>query len=176
MTEKQFVGFKAPKDTVELAKSKLAHGEMSEILRQRLASVAHGTDVAEETRIKDNLEELRESRRDKLQEIQNLQNDVDEIERKIGRKEERLDVLREQEGQYDGVLAMLEEDLHGGMRIFTESGKVKRAAELGDCTVQDVINDLKERNTDVPDQAFRKAKPQEEGNWQDEIDEGGSLL
>lgn len=170
------VNFKANSDTVEEAKSKLDYGEMSEILRRALEEVAHGADVAEETRLTDRLKTLRENRRGLRQERDNIETELDEVNRKIERVEQRLDSVREQEGQYDGVLAMLEEDLHDGMRILKESNKIQRAAKVGDCSAGDVIADLKERNPDVPDEAFRKAKPTEEGNWKDEVDTTESLL
>jgi len=176
MTEKTQVGFEAEKSTVEEVKAKLEYGELSERLRQCLDVIAHGTDVSEETRLTDRLQTLREERRDLRQERDNIEKDIEEKTRDIERVEQRLDNLREQDGEYDGVLAMLEEDLHDGMRIVGGSNKIKRAAQLGDCSVDEVIEDLKERNPDVPGDAFRKAKPHEEGNWQDELDAEGSLL
>ena len=172
----KLVNFKIDEATLEQAKAHLEHGEMSQRLRETLETIAHGTDVAEESRLTDRLQTLRENRRSLRQERDNIETELDETNRKIERIEQRLDSLREQEGQYDGVLAMLEEDLHDGMRIVGGSNKIKRAAQLGDCSVDEVIEDLKERNPDVPADAFRKAKPHEEGNWQDELDAEGSLL
>ena len=165
MSNKTQVGFEVDKDTVETAKQKLEFGEMSQRLRETLEAIAHGTEVAEETRLTDRLQTLREERRSLRQQRDEVENGLDEVNRKIERVEQRLDSLREQDGQYDGVLAMLEEDLHSGIRILGGSDKIKRAAKLGDCSVDDVVADLKERNPDVPDKAFRPAEQGEPAVW-----------
>ena len=167
--------FKANSETVELAKDKLEHGEMSKLLRETLDRVAHGADVAEETRLKDALESIREDKRDLRQDRDNIERQLDEKSREEERIEQRLDALREQEGEYDGVLAMLEEDLHEGVRIMEGSSKVKRAAAIGNCESQDVIADLKERNPDVPKKAYRKSETDEPPKW-NASESGGSLL
>ena len=174
MSNKTQVGFEVDKDTVETAKQKLEFGEMSQRLRETLEAIAHGTEVAEETRLTDRLQTLREERRSLRQQRDNVETDLDEVNRKIERVEQRLDSLREQDGQYDGVLAMLEEDLHSGVRILGGSDKIKRASELGDCSVDEVIEDLKERNPEVPEKAFRPAQAGEPADWQS--DETESLL
>ena len=174
MSNKTQVGFEVDKDTVETAKQKLEFGEMSQRLRETLEAIAHGTEVAEETRLTDRLQTLREERRSLRQQRDEVENGLDEVNRKIERVEQRLDSLREQDGQYDGVLAMLEEDLHSGIRILGGSDKIKRAAKLGDCSVDDVIEDLKERNPEVPDKAFRPAEQGEPADWQSDNTE--SLL
>jgi len=176
MTEHdKHVGFKANSETVEVAKSKLDHGELSELLRREVDRIAHGTDVAEEQRLTDQLESLREERREKRQERDNIERDLEELEREIERVERRLSELRDQEGEYDGVLAMLEEDLHDGVRIIGGGEKIKKAARIGDCTTDDVIDDLKERNPDVPDKAYRPSGPNEPPKWNDD-QTGESLL
>ena len=174
MSNKTQVGFEVDKDTVETAKQKLEFGEMSQRLRETLEAIAHGTEVAEETRLTDRLQTLREERRSLRQQRDEVENGLDEVNRKIERVEQRLDSLREQDGQYDGVLAMLEEDLHSGVRILGGSDKIKRAAELGDCSVDEVIDGLKERNPEVPEKAFRPAQAGEPADWQS--DETESLL
>ena len=168
------VNFKINAATLEQAKAQMEHGEMSQRLRETLEAVAHGTEVAEETRLTDRLQTLREERRSLRQQRDNVETDLDEVNRKIERVEQRLDSLREQDGQYDGVLAMLEEDLHSGVRILGGSDKIKRAAELGDCSVDEVIEDLKERNPEVPEKAFRPAQAGEPADWQSDKTE--SLL
>jgi len=166
MTEHdKMVNFKANSQTVKEAKEKLEHGEMSEELRARLDEIAHGTDVSEENRLMDRLQTLREDRRDAESKISKWQEERDELDRKIERIETRLDELRDQEGEYDGVLAMLEADLQEGVRIMEGTDKVKRASQIGDCNPADVIQDLKDRNPDVPDMAFRQARGNESPNW-----------
>jgi len=157
--------FLVDETTLEEAKGKLDHGELSEELRTTVQRIAHGAEVAEETRLTDHLETLREARRKKRQERDNIEQELEEINRDIERTERRLEQLREQDGEYDGVLSMLEEDLHDGRRILGGSDKIKRAASIGDCSVDDVVEDLRERNPNVPDKAFRPARDDEEPRW-----------
>lgn len=164
----KLVNFNANSKTVEEAKSKLDHGELSEELRATLDRIAHGADVAEETRLTDRLQTLREDRRKLRRDREEIEEQIEEVNRDIERVEARLDELREQDGEYDGVLSMLEEDLHAGQRILGGSDKIKRAAKIGGCSVDDVIDDLRERNPDVPDKAFRPARGDENPRWKTE--------
>jgi len=157
--------FIVDKETLEQAKSGLDRGDLSSELRNTVERLAYGADVAEETRLADTLKTLREDRRSLRQEKSNIQSKIDEKNRKIERVEQRLDQLRDREGEYDGVLAMLEEDLSDGVRIMEGTDKVKRAASIGDCEPSDVIEDLQERNPEIPDKAFRKARPNESPKW-----------
>lgn len=172
MTEHdKMVNFKANSQTVKEVKDKLEHGEMSEELRARLDEIAHGADVSEENRLMDHLQTLREDRRELRREREQIEEDIEEKNRNIERIETRLDELRDQEGEYDGVLAMLEADLQDGVRIMEGTDKVKRAAQIGDCEPSDVIQDLKDRNPDIPDEAFRQARGNEEPNWKGDDNE-----
>jgi len=164
--DRKQVKFTHEKQTVEAAKDKLEYGELSEELRATLDRIAHGADVAEETRLTDRVEQLREERRELQRERDDIVDKIEETERDIERVERRLEELRETNGEYDGVLAMLEGELHDGVRVMAGTDTVKRAASIGDCTPEDVINDLRDRNPDVPDMAFRPARG-DAANWKD---------
>lgn len=159
------VGFEAPAETVERVKRKTEWGGMSEKLRERLHEIAYGTEVTERKRLRENLEDLRKDKREVEQEIENLRHQRDEFEREIKNIEERLDVLMDNDGEYDGFLQALESDLRDGKRVDPGHGKVERAAELGECAPTDVIEALQERNPDIPDAAFQLPKQGESANW-----------
>lgn len=153
----KLVNFKAPEETVEIAKKKLDHGEMSEVLRSELERVAHGAAEAEQTRVKDQLQELREEKRAIEEDIRNKRRERDEKDRKIERLEERLDALANQDGQYDGVLTAIETQMHNdAMHVFEDHGLVSDAAEAGNCSKEQVLSDLRERNPNLPDEMFSK--------------------
>jgi len=168
--------FIVDENTLEEAKSGLDRGDLSNELRSTVERLAHGADVAEETRLKDRLETIREDKRELRQERDQIERQLEEKSREEERIEQRLDHLRDQEGEYDGVLAMLEEDLHDGVRIIGGGEKIQKAARIGDCTTDDVIDDLKERNPDVPEDAYRRARAGEEPNWKDEHGLNGSTI
>jgi len=167
------VTFLAPEDSWEEAKEKAEHGEMSERFRAEVDTVAHGEDVAEETRLTDRLQTLREDRRDLRRERDQIESDLEEVDRKIERVEARLDELREQDGEYDGALAAVESQLEEGVRVTPGAPAVKSAARLGDVTPKDVIQDIRERNPSYPDMAFRTVKGDELANWKEEQEKNG---
>lgn len=168
MTDRRLVTFRCEEPTVETAKQKLDHGEMSERLRETLEAIAHGADVAEQSRLKDRLRDLREEKREKESEIRALQNDRDEIDRNIERIEQRLDELLDQQGEYDGALAMLESELHEGGYVWPAKPSVREAAQVGQTTPENVIQDLKERNSEVPECAFSEPTVHGPNDWRDE--------
>lgn len=154
MSERKLVNFEASKEVVETAKGKLEHGEMSARLRETLERIAHGADVAEQTRIKDRLQDVREDKRQIETEMEKLRRQQEDKEREIERLEERLDTLMEQEGQYDGYLQSLDQDLQEGKSLFVGHAKIEEAARLGDCNEKDVIEDLRQRNPTIPGSQF----------------------
>lgn len=162
------VGFEVDADAYEEAQNKTEWGGLSQQLRKKVHEVAYGTEVTERKRLKEKLERLRKEKREVTQEIDDLRHERDEKEREISRVEERLDVLMEDEGEFDGYLQALETDLHSGKRVDPQHAQVEKAADLGDCDPQEVIDALMERNSDVPQEAFRDAKLHEEPNWKKE--------
>lgn len=151
------INVKVPRDTKELAKKQLDHGGLSERVRQELEWIAHGEEVSEKKRLKDRLEDLRSDRQEKKVERANLDREIDELNRKIERVEDQLDSLRDKEGEYEGALQMIEESMReDGMRVFEGHGQIKEAASIGDCSQQTVIQDLQERNGDLPEGRFEQ--------------------
>lgn len=167
--DKQQVVFLCPQEDYETAQQKTGHGEMSEELRAKVQEIAYGTEVTERKRIREQLEEERESKRDVEQEIENLRHKRDEHERRISNLEQRLEQLMDTDGEYEGYLQAIESNLRDGKRIYVNHGDTERAAELGNCEPADVIEALKERNPDLPEDAFREAKLHEEANWQKQL-------
>jgi len=161
------VNFTVDAEAHERAKRRSEYGELSERLRQTINELAYGTEVTERKRLKEKLEDLRGDKRDVDKEIEDLRHQRDELEREISRVEDRLDALMDTEGEYEGFLQAIESDLHEGMRFDPGHGKIERAAELGDCDEQDVIDALRERNPEVPNIAFKTATQGVPPNWKE---------
>ena len=81
--------------------------------------------------------------------------------------EQRLDDLRDIEGEYNGALEMLESRLLQGERIYIQLDAVENAAQLGEKNKQDVLEDLKDRNPDVPGYAFELCPVHEPHDWRE---------
>lgn len=165
---KQQVNFTVDAEAYDRAKNRTKHGEISSKLRQTIEETAYGAEITERKRLKEKLADLQAEKRDINNQIDQLRADRNELDRKITRTEDRLEAIRDDEGEYEGFLQAIETDLHEGMRADPQHGKVERAAEKGNCEVADVICALKERNSDVPEVAFRLPDKGEDPNWKKE--------
>jgi hypothetical protein len=164
MKEKH-VGFVIEQSTWESAMERLEHGEMSERLREVVTEIAYGADVSKRQRVKKRLDELREQRTGVQEEIRVLENKAERITANISSNERALEYLNDIDGEYEGALQVIEDIIYQGARIDVDHVQVKRAAEIQDIFTSDVILDLKDRNPDLPDEAFRWPKEGEPNNW-----------
>jgi len=153
--ETESVHVEVPKSTKEQAKKQLEHGGLTRVVREELERIAHGSEVSEKKRLQDQLQELRDERTEKKKERNTLDNELEELEVKIERIENKLDNIRDREGEYEGALRMIEEMMEKhGMNVDFGHGKVEDAARVGNCTVEDVIADLKDRNPQYGPERF----------------------
>lgn len=170
MTDKAQVNFTVEESAKELAKEKLEHGELSQRLRERIQQIAFGEELSKRAQKQERLEELREKKDNLRSDKREIEADIEDVEQEITRIEEQLDNLERREDKYETSLEMLEESLYDGQRIFEEHGQVQKAAKLGEKEPEDVIAELKERNPEIPDHAF-KQKLQSPEPW-DGIENG----
>lgn len=149
------VHVEVPERTKEIAQEKLEYGGLTRVVRESVARVAHGEEVAERDRVADHLKDLRKQKRDKIRERDDINDEIDEIERKIERAEEELDRLDNSVGEYEGALQMIEDTMDNtNASVFIGHGKIRKAAEVGDKPQEDVIEDLKQRNPDMDNDRF----------------------
>lgn len=146
------------------AKRNTERGELSEEVRDLFRRKAYGIDAtsgnseidrlkAELTDVRDRIDDLRRERRKIDAEIESQESRATRLEERISRLEERSD-------KFDTVVDTLESMLLDGARIFPERVDDELDSER-------VIKELKERNPEVPDHAFRLAKPHEPTDWRD---------
>jgi len=151
------VNVQVPKRTKELAKEKLEHGGLTRVIRESLSRVAHGEETTERERVKDHLKELRDEKREKLSERNRIDDQIAELEVKIERAESRLEELEDKVGEYEGMLQVIEHLMHDeGMHVYPGHSRIQDAAQTGNCTAEDVVADLKERNPDLDDEMFEQ--------------------
>lgn len=157
MSDREQVHVKVDSRTKKLAKDRLGHGGISELVRTELQRVAHGEEATERERIKSQLAELREKREGLTSERNRINDKLDDIERRIERAEDQLDSIRDKQGEYEGALQVIEQQMaEEGHHVFEGHGQIKDAAEMADCEPADVIEDLKERNPDLPPEQFKQ--------------------
>lgn len=155
-TPMEQINVKVPKQTKEVAKQKLEHGGITRVVRERLNRVAHGGNVNDFERVRDNLTKLRDERRELLSQRENIESQLEQLERKIERAERELEQLEDKKGEYEGMLKTIEEIMReNGITIDPGNGHVKTAAEAGNCEPIDVVKDLEERNQDINNDRFK---------------------
>lgn len=143
-----------PESVREDAQENSGHGDLSEAVRQAYQIVAYGDDYQDAARLKQRLERAKNEYQRLIEEEERIQDRKQETENRIRQLKEQLEAIQSQEEQYDELLTELENDLYNGAHVFPDHGAVEDAATVGGKTAEDVIDDLKERNPDIPQDAF----------------------
>jgi len=152
---------------LKMAKKECEHGEFSKELRRTVQRLAYGAETSRREQVKEQLADLRDERDEVREERRRKEQQERKLDKKIERKEQELSDLQDTDAEYQGMLESIEADLYQGVRIWEDTTTVKTAANKTGQTPEDVVEDLRERNPDVPDRAFRKSEPQEPSKWKD---------
>lgn len=141
----------------EMAKRKLEYGGITREIREAIRRVAVGEDMNQRSRLERQLEELQEKRDDLRAKRREIEASIETIETKINGVQHDISQLSSKEERYEAKLEELEYDLReGGQRFYPEHKKIERIAGETQREPEALINDLKERNPDIPDYAFEE--------------------
>lgn len=143
-----------PRNLRDEAKAQAEHGQLSEMVRDVFREIAFGEDINKREQYKRQLERIRDDKDDIRADIRDLQTELEKLEAQEARLEERLNETTSLRDKYDGMLEMLEHELYSGENIFAEHAAVKRAARTSNLEPDQVIEELKERNPEIPEYAF----------------------
>lgn len=153
------VNHRVPEHIRDAAQSQTQHGELSEMVRELYQSVAFGTGWDANDSIKVELERTR-AEKDKVRgQIRSLQAQLETVEKKEARLEEKLSKQSSQQDRYEGHLESLESLLGSGQHIWESHPTVEAAAEAGGVPEESVLEELQERNPDVPERQFEEKNP-----------------
>lgn len=155
--EKVQVSHLVPQNVREAAKQNAEYGELSEKVRTLYETIAFGEEIGERSQIERELRSIRDKKDDKRAEIRERQQELETLEKRESRLEERLSSLSSKHDKFEGAIEMLEQQLYDGTHIFPEHGGVKQAAALAEVSQEGVMKKLKERNPGVPEHAFKTA-------------------
>lgn len=139
----------------DAAKRQTEHGELSERTRELFRSIAYGEEIRHEERLKQELQTKRQKRDEKKAKVRELQAEIENLESDITRLEEKVENRNARRDKYEGMLETLETLLEDDVRVFPEHGVVKQAAAVKGVEPREVIDELKERNPDEPEQSFQ---------------------
>lgn len=146
-----------PKSVRDGAKDKLPYGGMSEEIRETLSRIAFGEELNQRSRLEARLEDLREDRDELYRERRELDAQIENIESQISSIEREVSQLSTQEERYEAKLESIEYRIRSeGGHLFPEHGEIKKVASEAQREPEGVIQDLRERNPDIPDRAFEE--------------------
>lgn len=165
------VSHRVPKHIRDAAQNQTEHGELSELVRDLYRRVAHGDASGGLDSVELELQRVRKEKDQLRGQIGELQNELKSLEQEETRLEEKLTNRRSKQDKYEGHLESIEADLRGGMYLDDDNERLKRAGRAVGKPPQAVIEDLKERNPDVPDHAFEQAYKNPDKEWHGVPDE-----
>lgn len=146
---------RVPKRVRTAAQKQTEHGELSEMVRELYQSVAYGSGWNKEDSLKLDLERVR-AEKDRIRgEISTLQTQLENVERRETRLEERIAQQSEQD-KFEGHLESLESLLQNGAHVWNGHAGVETAANAGEVSQQQVIDELQKRNPSVPGEQFEE--------------------
>lgn len=158
------VSHRVPEDIRDEAQNRTNRGEISEAVRRVYRNFARGEAYPGHAQHEAERVVL-ERMDDRLQEYQD---EMDETRRAMQERIEELEEEKEQRDaardEYEGRLRELEELVRSGSHVDPEHGAVLDAAECSARPPSRVIEELKQRNPDIPDYAFQPAD-EADGIW-----------
>lgn len=153
-----------PRHLRDAAKRNTEHGELSEAVRERYREIAYGEEIAKNERKKQELAEVRQEKDRLREQLTEIQAKLENVERKERRLEEQVEESRAIEQEYETILETLEAEVRDGAHITTKRTSVKNAAEIKGCEPEAVVQELKDRNPEIPDCAFKPPRESDE-DW-----------
>jgi len=163
---------KMPEQLREDAKDGSKRGELSQEVRDLFRRKAYGADASQEF---NELEQKKAELRSVREDIDSLRHDrtkiATEIEAKENRAvrlEEQIERLEKSTSQLETQLEMLENMLHGGEYMWPV--RIKNAADVDSSTAEKLHQELKTRNPDIPQVAFKEPSVHRPNDWT-EIDD-----
>lgn len=166
MSEDAFVRYnvRMPERLRDDAKRNSERGELAEHTRELFRRKAYGVEGSKENtelqQAKAELRDVRSALDDLRRDRRQIDAEIETYETRAARLEERVSSLEEEDDKFSTVVDTLENLLLDGTRIFSQ-----RVDDDVDASA--VIEELRDRNPEVPDHAFELAEPYEPNDWKE---------
>ncbi len=143
-----------PADIKERAKENADHGELSEAVRDvyRMYASTGGAETLAQLEVR--LRKVRRERESVEDRIEALQDELDELRTRETDIQEEIRQYEQETTKYERLVAEMVALVRDGKSVFPTHGKVKTAASVKGCSIEEVMTDLKDRTPDVPDGRF----------------------
>lgn len=148
---------KVPESLKQAAKEQLPHGGISKVVRESLRYEVFGPGLGTRSRLEREIEKIDDELTKKRAERRDINTEIENLEQRRANYEKKISNLSSKEDKYEAKLEGLESRLlDEATRLWTDHPAVKDAAVTGEVDPEAVVEDLKERNPEVPDYAFQQ--------------------
>lgn len=158
-----------PKKLRDDAKRNTERGELAESTRDVFKRKAYGVDAtgepSEAERLQAELREVRSRIDDLRRDRGKIENEIRAQETRAARLEERISELEEQRSEIEQTLTTLENMLQSGDRMWPT--RIKNAADVDPDTARELYQELKDRNSELPEAAFEEPEVHTPADWRD---------
>lgn len=132
------------------------HGELSEAVRDvyRMYATAGGAETLAQLEVR--LRRTRRERESIESRIESLQDELAEVRERETELQEEIREYEQETTEYERLMGEMSAMLRDGKSVFPTHGKVKTAASVKGCGVDEVVSELKDRNPDIPEEQFQE--------------------
>lgn len=167
MSDKVRYNVQMPEDLREDAKRNAKRGELAEEVRSVFRRIAYGEGASrspsELEKAKNELQEVRAQIDSLRHERTMLESKIQTKESRATRLEERIENLERENDELETKMEMLENMLHEGKRLWPTV--IKNTADVDEGTAQKLYEQLRERNAELPEEAFNEPDLKDPNNW-----------
>lgn len=152
------MGAQIPTDTAEVVKERLGYGEWSEYARELAEVLAYGDGFDERTPYDVVIQKKRGELDDARDTRDEWQDTIDTLERELEDLKQEREEYKTTKDQFEGALWQLEQDFRAGEigHLYKSHPKIKNLSERFGRDAEALMDTLRERNSDVPEYAFKQ--------------------
>jgi len=156
----------------EDAKRKSEHGELADDVRNLFRRRAYGAGGVETNselqRTKEELQSIRERIDELRRKRGQIDNEIQSQEARANRLEERIESLEEDKDLLDEKVGFVENMLLDGDRMWPV--RIKNAVGVNEDIANEIYHELKQKNQDLPEEAFEEPAVHAPVKWTDAVD------
>lgn len=156
--ETKLFGAQIDAETAEIINNRLEYGEKSELIQELAQSIAYGSTWDERTPLDIQIESVEEKLAEARRRRREADADVESYENELERLRQKRETTQTKAEKLEASLLPIESDLREGerQRIFPEHGSIEAIAREYNLPKEEIIDELKSRNPDIPDYVFEE--------------------
>lgn len=148
-----------PAEDKEMLDEILEHGELTELLREVVGAVVEGDGYDRRTVYDARLKQVKRNIRDTRDRIDQLHRELERLENTRDRLQNERESVLTREEEWEAAFGEIERTFRAGDlgHVDNDHPRIEDLAKRFGRSAEDVHEELRERNPDVPDHAFKPA-------------------